>query len=99
MSKNDPPPPSGATPAAEFPETYGVNPDLLKILVCPMAHAELRLEDGHLVCTRCGPRFKIEDGIPVMLIEEAQLPDGVKRVEDLPCYPEVAAREAGTGPK
>lgn len=79
--------------ASEHPETCGIPPDLLEILVCPMAHADLRLEEGHLVCTRCGPRFTIEDGIPIMLIEEAKLPEGVKRIEDLPCYPEVAKRE------
>jgi uncharacterized protein YbaR (Trm112 family) len=81
-------------PAGEFPETSGVHPDLLKILVCPMAHAELKLENGYLVCTRCGPRFKIEDGIPIMLIEEAVLPPGISRIEDLPCFKEVAARES-----
>jgi uncharacterized protein YbaR (Trm112 family) len=84
------------TPIEEYPDTFGVPPDLLKILVCPMAHAELRLENGSLVCSRCGPRFKIEDGIPIMLIEEAQLPPGVSRIEDLPCYPEVAKREGKT---
>jgi len=78
----------------EFPETFGISPDLLKILVCPMAHAELKIEDGYLVCTRCGPRFKIEDGIPIMLIDEAELPEGISRVEDLPCYSEVNKRES-----
>ena|ERR1041385_4193931 len=81
------------SPLEEFPETFGVHPDLLKVLVCPMAHAELKLEDGWLVCTRCGPRFKIEDGIPIMLIEEAKLPPGAARVEDLACWHEVAKRE------
>ena len=84
---------TAGAPAQEHPETCGVHPDLLKILVCPMAHAELKLEDGWLVCTRCGPRFKIEDGIPIMLIEEARLPSGVSRIEDLPCWAEVARRE------
>ncbi len=80
-------------PAAKHAATCGVHPDLLEILVCPMAHADLRLEEGHLVCTRCGPRFRIEDGIPVMLIEEAKLPPTVARIEDLPCYAEVRRRE------
>ncbi len=97
MSQNEPTPPP-STPPSEFPETFGVHPDLLKILVCPMAHAELKLENGWLVCTRCGPRFRIEDGIPVMLIEEATLPPGIARIEDLPCWPEVAAREKKTSP-
>ena len=84
----------GLAPAQEFPETCGVHPDLLKILVCPMAHAELKLEDGSLVCTRCGPRFPIEDGIPIMLIDEAKLPPGVTRIEELPCWREVEKRES-----
>ena len=84
---------TGTTAGAEYPDTCGVPPDLLKLLVCPMAHADLRLEDGHLVCTRCGPRFTITDGIPIMLIEEAKLPPNVAHIEDLPCYAEVKARE------
>ena len=85
--------PGGEGPA-DHPGTGGVNPDLLAILVCPMGRAELKFEDGHLRCVRCGPRFLIDDGIPIMLIEEAKLPEGISRIEDLPCYPEVAAREA-----
>ncbi len=91
--------PRGPDAPEEFPETFGVHPDLLRILVCPMGHADLRLEDGWLVCTRCGPRFKIDDGIPIMLIEDAVLPPGISRIEDLPCWPEVARREAGTAEK
>jgi len=84
-----------AQAVGEFPETFGVDPGLLKLLVCPMAHAPLRLENGYLVCTRCGPRFKIDDGIPIMMIEDAELPAGIKRIEDLPCHAEVARREGG----
>ena len=29
---------------------------------------------GRLVCTQCGRRYPIRDGIPVMLIEEAEPP-------------------------
>ena len=94
MSEPAPKKESGPGPETEFPETQGIHPDLLKILVCPMAHAELKLENGELVCSRCGPRFRIEDGIPIMLIEEAKLPEGIARIEDLPCWAEVAARES-----
>ncbi|MDH7514849.1 MAG: Trm112 family protein [Bacteroidota bacterium] len=58
---------------------------LLEILVCPVGKAELRLEDDVFVCTRCGVRFPIKEGIPIMLIEEAELPEGITRIEDLPC--------------
>jgi uncharacterized protein YbaR (Trm112 family) len=59
--------------------------ELLALLVCPMGKAPLKLEGNTLVCTRCGPRFAIEDDIPNMLIEEATLPRGCARLEDLPC--------------
>lgn len=62
-----------------------IKQDLLDILVCPLGKAELRLEGDTLVCTRCGPKFRIDDGIPIMLIEEAELPAGTLRIEDLPC--------------
>ena len=53
-----------------------LSPDLLSILACPSAdHAPLRLEttaDGEqLVCTSCLSRFRISDGIPVLLADEA----------------------------
>jgi len=59
--------------------------ELLAILVCPMAKAPLRREGDTLVCTRCGPRFSIQDEIPNMLITEAELPEGCASLADLPC--------------
>ena len=50
---------------------------LLEILCCPMDKHELTLEEpteadgeivsGTLVCTECGERYPIEDGIPNLL--------------------------------
>jgi uncharacterized protein YbaR (Trm112 family) len=75
-----------------------LNPELLKILVCPLGKAELRLEGNFLVCTRCGPRFGISrEGYPNMLIEEAELPPGITRIEDLPCYREALSRHQTHG--
>ena len=59
--------------------------DLLALLVCPLGKVPLRREGEALVCTRCETRFAINDQIPNMLIEEAQLPEGCARLEDLPC--------------
>ena len=75
------------------PAAPTVHPDLLALLVCPMGRAELKLEGAELVCTRCGPRFKVEDGIPILLIEEATLPAGCTSPESLACWNEVKARE------
>lgn len=50
----------------------GVDPELLKLLACPSDdHAPLRPEGEELVCTYCASRFRIEDGIPVLLLDEA----------------------------
>jgi uncharacterized protein YbaR (Trm112 family) len=65
-----------------------INKELLDILVCPLGKAELNLEGDFLVCTRCGTKFPIVDDIPIMLIDEATLPAGVERMEDLPCMKE-----------
>jgi uncharacterized protein YbaR (Trm112 family) len=51
-----------------------IDPDLAAILVCPVDKADL-VEDevtSHLVCTRCGRRYPVRNGIPVMLVEEAE---------------------------
>lgn len=73
-----------------------INKELLDILVCPLGKAELRLEGDTLVCTRCGPRFRIEDDIPIMLMEEAELPEGINSIEELPCMKEGEHKDAPT---
>jgi uncharacterized protein YbaR (Trm112 family) len=50
--------------------------DLLNLLACPSEdHAPLREEtrDGAevLVCTHCASSFPVQDGIPVLLLDEA----------------------------
>jgi len=52
----------------------GVDKELLEILACPLDKAPVREEGDRLVCTRCGRRYPVREGIPVMLIEEAELP-------------------------
>lgn len=67
-----------------------IQEDLLEILRCPLGKSELQLEGDVLVCKRCGPKFHIKDGIPVMLIEEAELPQGCTSIDELPCMKEDA---------
>ena len=46
------------------------------LLVCPRDHAALREElPQQLVCTSCGARFAVTDGIADMIIEHATLAD------------------------
>ena len=47
--------------------------ELLSILACPVDHAPVTDETTHLVCTSCGRRYPVRDGIPVMLVDEAEL--------------------------
>jgi len=48
--------------------------DLLDLLVCPACRARVRAEGDRLVCAGCARRYPIRDGIPVMLVEEAEAP-------------------------
>jgi uncharacterized protein YbaR (Trm112 family) len=54
-----------------------INPELLEILACPSCktHVEYDEENQKLICKDCGRKYRIEDDIPVMLIDEAENPD------------------------
>jgi uncharacterized protein YbaR (Trm112 family) len=47
---------------------------LLDILACPKCKGELeyKQDEDQLICNKCRLIYRIEDDIPVMLIEEAQ---------------------------
>ncbi len=51
-----------------------IEKDLLEILACPKCKGDIRLtENGDgLVCDACKLKYPIRDGIPVMLIDEAE---------------------------
>jgi uncharacterized protein YbaR (Trm112 family) len=53
-----------------------LDPQLLEILICPNDRGELDYseEQQTLTCRACGYRYPIRDGIPVMLIDEAEKP-------------------------
>ncbi len=53
-----------------------IDKELLDILACPLCKEEVKLEDDKIVCTKCGRRYPIKDDIPIMLIEEAEVPEG-----------------------
>lgn len=48
-----------------------IDKELLEILACPVCKADVKLEKDKIVCTKCGRRYPIRDGIPVMLESEA----------------------------
>ena len=49
-----------------------IDQELLDILACPACKTPIRLENDRLICDNCGRRYPIRDGIPVMLIDEAE---------------------------
>ncbi|GMU95293.1 MULTISPECIES: Trm112 family protein [Ignavibacterium] len=51
-----------------------ISKELLDILVCPETKAELVLDGNYLVSTdkNTRRRYRIEDDIPIMLIEESE---------------------------
>jgi hypothetical protein len=54
-----------------------VNPELLKILVCPLCKVPVALTEGGqgLKCSHCRRVYPIRDDIPVMLVSEAKVED------------------------
>ena len=51
-----------------------VDKELLGILACPVDKAPLHEEADRLICATCRRRYPVRDGIPVMLVDEAELP-------------------------
>ena len=60
-----------------------LDPELVALLRCPLTHSKLRQEGDFLVAEVGGLAYAVKDGIPVMLIEEAKLPEGVGSIEEL----------------
>jgi uncharacterized protein YbaR (Trm112 family) len=48
----------------------------------------LTLEGDRLICQRCALTFKIKDGFPILVAEEAELPTGCESLDQLPCQRE-----------
>lgn len=55
-----------------------ISEELLKILACPLCKTDVFLKNDKIVCTKCKRRYPVKDGIPVMLIEEAELDEEKK---------------------
>jgi len=51
-----------------------IDKELLAILACPACKADVELKGEKIVCTnpKCGLKYPVKDGIPVMLIDEAE---------------------------
>jgi len=53
-----------------------IDKELLEILACPKCKSPVKPEGEKLVCqnAQCGLKYPVRDGIPVMLIDEAEKP-------------------------
>lgn len=49
-----------------------IDKELLSILACPACKGDVELKEEKIVCKRCGLKYPVRDGIPIMLIEEAE---------------------------
>jgi hypothetical protein len=49
-----------------------IDKELLDILACPACKADVELKEDKIICLKCGRKYPIRDGIPVMLVEEAE---------------------------
>jgi uncharacterized protein YbaR (Trm112 family) len=49
-----------------------IDKELLNILACPACKSDVELKDNKIVCKKCNRKYPIKDGIPIMLIDEAE---------------------------
>ena len=49
-----------------------IDKELLDILACPSCKGDVELKENKIVCKKCKKKYPIKDGIPVMLIDEAE---------------------------
>lgn len=53
-----------------------IDKELLDILACPACKADVALENASgqekIVCSKCKRKYPVRDGIPIMLIDEAE---------------------------
>jgi uncharacterized protein YbaR (Trm112 family) len=59
-----------------------MDPALLEILVCPLTHNKLHLEGDFLIAETGGLKYPIKDGIPVLLPDQATLPEGIASLDE-----------------
>lgn len=62
-------------------ETVAIDPALLAILICPLTKSPLKQEGNELVSGLGGVRYPIRQGIAVLLIDQAKLPDGMTDIQ------------------
>ena len=62
--------------------TNTIDPQVLNILRCPLTRSTLEQQGDELVAQVGGLRYPVRDGIPILLIDEARLPEGIATLEE-----------------
>lgn len=66
--------------------------NFIEDLVCPLGKYPLKQSGEYLECTNCGAKYPVDSGIPLLLIDDAILPNGLNSIESLKCYTESKSR-------
>jgi uncharacterized protein YbaR (Trm112 family) len=51
----------------------------------PKREATLTRDDQGLLCSRCSCHFPVKLGLPVLVPDEVEMPEGNREVSQLPC--------------
>ena len=49
-----------------------IDKELISILACPACKGNVEQQDQRIVCVECGRRYPIKEGVPVMLVDQAE---------------------------
>jgi uncharacterized protein len=50
-----------------------LSPQILALLACPVCHGSLSAEAGRIRCSECRRIYPVQDGIPILLADRAQM--------------------------
>lgn len=60
-----------------------IDKELLDLMICPLTGDKFRQEGDKLVGEKWGVKYPVRNGIPVMLPEEAELPEEFNSIDEL----------------
>lgn len=49
-----------------------IDKELLEILACPACKGDVESKENKILCLQCGRKYPIKNGIPIMLIDQAE---------------------------
>ena len=49
-----------------------IDKELMDILACPVCKGSVYVKGEKIICEKCKKAYPVKDGIPVMLVEEAE---------------------------